>query len=246
MNIILSGAVGRMGHQVAEQAKIAGLSIVCGIDNRSHLSDFSFPVYPSFSEVKEKGDVIIDFSSASALPETLEYALAHSTPVLLAATGYTENDLQLIHDASKKIAIFKSANMSIGIQALKVLAKKTAMMLEGFDIEIVERHHNQKADAPSGTALLLLDAVKNDDSEAMFGRHGTSCKRKENEIGVHAIRGGTVAGEHEVGFYGQHEVITITHSAQDRSVFAAGAIRAAAFLCNQKPGLYDMSDMIQF
>lgn len=246
MNIILSGACGRMGHQVVEQAKIAGDTVICGIDQRSDLSDYAFPVYPSFTDVKENGDVIIDFSSASGLAGVLNYAVTNTVPVLLAATGYTDADMEKIKDAAKVIPVFKSANMSIGVQALKVLAKKASQMLKGFDIEIIEKHHNQKADAPSGTALLLLDAVKDERSEAVFGRHGASCKRRENEIGVHAVRGGTVAGEHEVGFYGQHEVITITHSAQDRSVFAAGAIRAAAFLCEQKPGLYDMSDMIQF
>ena len=220
-----------------EQAKI-----VCGVD--VHVEQWSdFPVYPSFSLVEEEADVIVDFSRPEILPTLLAYAKARHLPVVLASTGYNEEDLAAIAEAAKEIPVFRSANMSLGVYVLKTLAHQAAQLLPGFDIEIIEKHHNQKIDAPSGTALMLYDAVSHSDTIPVFGRNGRTQKREKREIGVHAIRGGTVPGEHEVGFYGPSEVVTLSHSAQDRSIFARGALKAARFIAKQAPGEYSMDDL---
>ncbi len=242
MKILLSGACGRMGRQIAALA--AENAIAAGVDVNP-VQDFPFPVYPSFSLVKEEADVIVDFSRPEALGALLDYALEKKLPVVLAATGYNEKDLEKISAAAKEIAVFRSANMSIGVYVLKTLAARAAKLLPDFDIEIVEKHHNQKIDAPSGTALMLLDAVSAPETVPVFGRCGRTQKREKTEIGVHAVRGGTVAGEHEVGFYGPGETVLLSHSAQDRSIFARGALRAAAFIAARQPGAYDMSDLAE-
>ncbi|MBR3109480.1 MAG: 4-hydroxy-tetrahydrodipicolinate reductase [Clostridia bacterium] len=243
LKILLSGACGRMGRQVANLAEDEQAVIACGVD--VHVEQWSnFPVYPSFSLVEEQTDVIVDFSRPESLPALLEYAKAHHLPVVLASTGYNEEDLAAIGEAGKVIPIFRSANMSLGVYVLKTLAHQAAKLLPGFDIEIIEKHHNQKIDAPSGTALMLYDAVSNPDTVPVFGRNGRTQKREKQEIGLHAIRGGTVPGEHEVGFYGPSEVVTLSHSAQDRSIFARGALKAAKFIESQKPGEYSMDDLV--
>ena len=243
LKILLSGACGRMGRQVANLAEDEQAVIACGVD--VHVEQWSnFPVYPSFSLVEEQTDVIVDFSRPESLPALLEYAKAHHLPVVLASTGYNEEDLAAIGEAGKVIPIFRSANMSLGVYVLKTLAHQAAKLLPGFDIEIIEKHHNQKIDAPSGTALMLYDAVSNADTVPVFGRNGRTQKREKQEIGLHAIRGGTVPGEHEVGFYGPSEVVTLSHSAQDRSIFARGALKAAKFIESQKPGEYSMDDLV--
>ena len=244
LKIILSGACGRMGRQVAALAEENGVQIVAGVDVHP---DFAcgFPVYPSFSLVKETADAIIDFSRPEGLASLLEYALAHHLPAVLAATGYQEKELQLIADATKEIPVFRSANMSLGVYVLQSLARQAARLLPDFDIEIVEKHHNQKADAPSGTALMLYDAVKNEETLPVFGRHTRTEKREKREIGIHAVRGGSVPGEHEVGFYGPCDTVLLTHSAQDRSIFARGALKAARFIAVQVPGAYDMSALAE-
>ena len=239
LKILLSGACGRMGHQVANLAEEEGAVIVAGVDVHAEAWDH-FPVYPSFTMVQEDADVIVDFSRPEGLSALLSYARAHRLPVVLAATGYNEQDLAAISAAAKEIPIFRSANLSLGVYVLKTLAHQAAQLLPGFDIEIVEKHHNQKLDAPSGTALMLYDAVSQPHSAPIYGRSGRTQKRDTNEIGLHAIRGGTVPGEHEVGFYGPSEVVTLSHSAQDRSIFARGALRAAHFIVQQQPGEYDM------
>lgn len=244
LKILLSGALGRMGRQVAALAEDEQAEIVAGVDVKND-GEQSFPVYPSFSLVQEKADVLIDFSRPEGLPALLSYAKAHQMPVVLAATGYNEDDLCAIREAGKEIAIFRSANMSLGVYVLRALAHQAAQLLPGYDIEIIEKHHNQKIDAPSGTALMLYDAVSTPQTMPTFGRSGRTQKREKNEIGIHAIRGGTVPGEHEVGFYGPSEVITISHSAQDRSIFARGALKAAHFIAAQAPGNYDMEDFAQ-
>ena len=178
----------------------------------------------------------------------LDYATKYRVPVVIASTGLTDEQLHQIAEASKVVPIFRSGNMSLGIALLRALAKKAAGVLgDAFDVEIVEAHHNRKLDAPSGSALMLLDAVKSaypDEREAVFGRHGRDCKRQHQEIGMHSLRGGTVTGEHEVCFFGTGERIRISHSAENRGVFAAGALRAAAFLMNQQPGMYSMDDVV--
>ena len=242
LKILLSGACGRMGRQVANLAEDEQAVIACGVD--VHVEQWSnFPVYPSFSLVEEQTDVIVDFSRPESLPALLEYAKAHHLPVVLASTGYNEEDLAAIAEAAKEIPVFRSANMSLGVYVLRTLARQAAQLLPGFDIEIVEKHHNQKLDAPSGTALMLYDAVKGEESVPVYGRSGRTQKRETREIGLHAVRGGTVPGEHEVGFYGPSEVVTLSHSAQDRSIFARGALRAARFVSACPPGEYGMDDL---
>lgn len=245
MKILISGALGFMGREVAAQAKTMGIEVACGVDVAPGTADF--PLYTTFEDCPPV-DVIVDFSTWKPGADLLTYALKHRIPAVIATTGLSEEQLAAIDEAAKVIPIFRSGNMSLGIALLRALAKKAASVLgETFDIEIVEAHHNRKADAPSGTALMLLDAVKEgceSEREAQFGRHGRDCKRRKQEIGVHALRGGTVTGEHEVCFFGTSERVKISHSAENRSVFAAGALKAAAFLAGQKPGMYSMDDVV--
>lgn len=243
IRVILSGACGRMGAQVTALSESRNVKIVAGVDVNVR-TDLPFPVYPDFSMVEEKADAIIDFSRPEGLHALLQYALEKKMPCVLCATGYNENDLSAIADAAKSIAIFRSANMSLGVYVLKTLCARAAQMLPDYEIEIIEKHHNQKLDAPSGTAVMLYDAVASENSEAIHGRHGRTQKRQPNEIGMHAIRGGSVAGEHEVGFYGPGEYVTLSHLAQDRSIFANGALRAAQFIVGQAPGEYDMGSLV--
>lgn len=245
MKILISGALGFMGREVARQAAEHGMEVACGVDIVPGQADF--PLYQTFEDCPE-ADVIVDFSTWKPGADLLTYAVKHRIPAVIATTGLSEEQLSAIDEAAKVIPIFRSGNMSLGIALLRALAKKAAGVLgESFDIEIVEAHHNRKADAPSGTALMLLDAVKEgcaEEREAVFGRHGRDCRRRRQEIGVHALRGGTVTGEHEVCFFGTSERIRVSHSAENRSVFAAGALRAAEFLVGQKPGLYSMDDVV--
>ena len=245
MKILISGALGFMGREVAAQAKTLGIDVACGVDVVPGTADF--PLYTTFENCPPV-DVIVDFSTWKPGADLLTYAVKHRIPAVIATTGLSEEQLAAIDEAAKVIPIFRSGNMSLGVALLRALAKKAASILgETFDIEIVETHHNRKADAPSGTALMLLDAVKEgceSPREAVFGRQGRDCKRRKQEIGVHALRGGTVTGEHEVCFFGPSERVKISHSAENRSVFAAGALRAAAFLQGQKPGLYSMDDVV--
>lgn len=244
LKLLLCGACGRMGRQVAAFAQECNAQVVAGVDVHPELGA-DFPLYPSFSMVREEAQVLVDFSRAEGLTAVLSYALEKKLPVVLAVTGYNENDLAAIHEAARHIPIFRSANLSLGVSVLQALAAQAARLLPEFDIEIIEKHHNQKVDAPSGTALMLYDAVKTQDSQAVFGRHTRSQKREAREIGVHAIRGGSVPGEHEVGFYGPGETVLLTHSAQDRSIFARGALKAAAFIAHQQPGEYGMQALAQ-
>ena len=239
LKILLSGACGRMGRQVAACVEETDAVIVAGVDVHPQ-GNAAFPVYPSFELVKEEADVIIDFTRPEGLHGLLAYARKHHMPLVLAATGYQERELSLIAEAAREIPVFRSANLSLGVYVLKALSARAARLLPEFDIEIVEKHHNQKLDAPSGTALMLYDAVKNEQSQPVHGRHTRTQKREQQEIGLHAVRGGTVPGEHEVGFYGPGETLLLTHSAQDRSIFARGALKAAAFIAARQPGEYDM------
>lgn len=245
MKILISGALGFMGREVAALAKKDGIEVACGVDIMPGQADY--PLYTTYEQCPDV-DVAIDFSTWKPGADLLTWAVKHRVPAVIATTGLSEEQLAAIDEAAKVIPIFRSGNMSLGIALLQALAKKAASVLgDSFDIEIVETHHNRKADAPSGTALMLLDAVKSgctEEREAVFGRHGRDCKRKPQEIGVHALRGGTVTGEHEVDFFGTSERIKISHSAENRSVFAAGALRAAEFLVDQKPGLYSMADVV--
>lgn len=242
-SLIISGARGRMGRMLAQQAGSFGFAVVAGVDQMADTTG-DFPIYARFDQIQETAQVMVDFSSPACLNDLLAYANSHGTACVLGTTGYDEADLQRIQEAATMLAIFQSPNMSRGIYVLRQLAAQAAQMLAGFDIEIIEKHHNQKADSPSGTALALLDSVKSADSIPVFGREGLHTRRKPGEIGLHAVRGGSVPGEHEVGFYGLGEVITLSHAAQSREVFAAGALAAAAFMVGKPAGLYGMADLM--
>ena len=243
MNILLLGACGRMGKHVSD---LAGKEIVCGVDRTP--SPMPFPVYQSFAEVSKHVDVVIDFSSAEDISERLAFCTARDIPIVLAATGYSKAELTLISACAYKIPVFKTGNLSLGVNLLQYLSKKAAQILgDGFDAEIIERHHNHKKDAPSGTALMLAESVNEGfggNKENVYGRNGIVGERKAREIGIHAVRGGTIVGEHEVMFAGEDEIITLSHSARSRKVFAAGALKAASWLINKPAGLYDMNDLL--
>ena len=249
VNFLMSGCNGRMGQVIAESVKErSDIALVCGVDTYTERKN-DFPVYPDFTAINEKVDVIIDFSNPSALDGLLAYAIENSIPCVLCTTGYSDAQLEAIGKASEKIAVFRSGNMSLGINLLIELAKTAAKVFgQDFDVEIVEKHHKMKIDAPSGTALMIADgiaSVRDDDPEYIYDRHSARKKRDQNEIGISSIRGGTIVGEHDVIFAGNNEVLTITHQAQSRSLFAVGAINAAAFLAGKPAGSYDMSDLLK-
>lgn len=222
---------------------------VGGVDKFADPSQFSVPVFKSGKDVNVDADVIIDFSRPDALDEILEYALAHKTGIMLATTGYSAEQQQAIDKASQSIAVFQSSNMSLGVNLLIELCRKASQVLgEKFDIEIIEQHHNQKVDSPSGTALSIANAINEEfenSKEYVYGRHDKNCRRTDKEIGIHAIRGGTIVGKHDVLFIGKDEVITVSHEAQSRAVFAQGAIRAGIFLSTKTSGKYSMKDLLQ-
>ena len=246
-DIILCGANGKMGRVIRDiVSKRDDCRIAAGIDLNTQ-SD-SFPIYSSFDEIKEDADVIIDFSHPSALTNILTYCKKRKMPVILATTGFSDVQKKEFTEASNEIPVFFSANMSLGINLLIALAKTATKLLEGnFDIEIVERHHNQKIDAPSGTALAIADAIDETLSypaEYVYDRHAVRKKRKKTEIGLHAVRGGTIVGDHDIIFAGTDEVIELKHSAHSKEVFAVGAIKAAKFITDKPAGLYNMNDII--
>lgn len=244
MKIILVGACGKMGAEIAKAAK---QNIVCGID--LFPASLPFPVYDSIEKVKEKADVLIDFSSANGIFERLSWCKRMGVPAVLAATGYSEEDIKTVEEFSKSIPIFKTGNFSLGIALAEYVSEKAAAFLgEDFDAEIIERHHNQKKDAPSGTALMLAESVKRgfeSEKHFVYGRQGMTGAREKAEIGVHAVRGGTIVGEHEIMFAGDDEIFTISHSARSRKIFAVGALRAAEWLTTQPAGLYNMRDLLK-
>lgn len=249
VNIILCGCGGKMG--AAVQQAVAGrddCKIVAGVDI-SAFQNPDFPTYKSISDVCEIADVIIDFSHPSALEEILNYCQTHSgTAAVLCTTGYTPDQVDKIHNSANNIPIFYSRNMSLGVNLLIELAKKAESVLgDSFDVEVVEMHHNQKIDAPSGTALMIADAingVRENQMKYTYDRHSQRIKRNKREIGLHSVRGGTIVGEHQVIFAGQHEVLTLSHSAQSKELFASGAVNAAVFMKCKGKGLYDMSDIV--
>lgn len=247
LKIMISGCCGRLGSAVARlAADRRGFEVVCGVDPAA--GDTPFPVYSSFGEVKETCDVLIDASHHSLTPDLLAFAAERGLPTVICTTGHTDPETEMIVAYSKKIPILKSRNMSIGVNLLIELVKKAAQSLgEGFDVEIVEAHHSKKLDAPSGTALMLADAVKSvrEEAEYVYDRHDVRRERGENEVGIHSIRGGTIVGEHSVIFAGRDEVITLSHSAGSRDLFAAGALKAAEFAADAAPGLYTMADVIK-
>ena len=220
--------------------------ISCGVDIAE--GDKTYPVYNCFVDVQEKPDVIIDFSNPLVLDDMLTFAVDNQTPVIICTTGFSEAQVQKIKNTAKQIPVFYSGNMSLGINVLIALSKMAAKVLfNSFDIEVVEKHHNLKIDAPSGTALMIADAINEEigDAQYIYDRHAYRKKREHNEIGIHSIRGGTIVGEHEVIFAGHDEVVSLKHQAQSKGVFAAGAVNAAAYMKDKPAGLYDMSDVLK-
>ena len=243
MKIVLVGACGKMGREIAA---IAGDNIVCGIDVVP--SPLAFPVYPSLEMVTQRADVLIDFSSASGIVDRLIWCSKNHVPAVLAATGFSEEEQRAIKEVSKRLPVFQTGNFSLGIALTQYVAQKAAAFLgETFDVEIIEKHHRQKKDAPSGTAVMLAQSVKNGfaaNKRNVYGRQGMTGARQKDEIGIHAVRGGTVVGEHEVMFLGEDEIFTISHSAGSRRIFANGAVRAAEWLLSQPAGLYNMQNLL--
>ena len=245
MKVLMNGALGKMGAQIwtlLESGK-NGAQIACGVDINA---DGSNPrILKSLDEFQGKADVIIDFSNHACTKSLMEYAVRTKTPCVVATTGQTAEELEIIENASKEVAIFRSANMSIGVAVLADFARRAAELMPGADIEIVEKHHNQKLDAPSGTALMLAEEIKQAKTDATFvcGRYGHQ-KRSPKEIGIHALRMGGVIGEHEVILATPTETITLKHEAHTRALFADGALVAAEFLVGKPAGFYNMKDIV--
>ncbi len=246
VKILLSGAMGRLGKACCEAASDGGCRVVAGIDVAPAAE--SIPIYTSPAEVAVEADVIIDCSHHTAILPLLDYAKQKKLPIVICTTGHTEEETAAIRAASEVIPVFFSRNMSLGINLLIELAKKAASVLgEAYDIEIIEQHHNKKLDAPSGTALMIADAINETaggDMEYCYERESRRALRPKKEIGIHSVRGGTIVGEHEVLFAGTDEVIRISHSAASREVFARGAVRAARYMVGKNPGFYDMSTLV--
>lgn len=247
-NIILSGANGKMGRVIDRLvSQDENCRIVCGVD----IADFGendYPVFKSFKEIDKEADVIVDFSHPSVLSGLLEYAKAKKLPVIIATTGLSSEQKDSLKEASREIPVFFSANMSLGINLLIALAKKaTAILEDNFDIEIIEKHHNQKIDAPSGTALAIADAISETLSKTpqyVYDRASVRKKREKREIGIHSVRGGSIVGVHQVIFAGQDETIELNHQATSKEVFAVGSIKAAKFMKGKPAGFYTMDDLI--
>ncbi len=249
IRMILHGCSGAMGRAVTGIVKETdGIEIVAGVDVNP-MSPEGYPVYESLSGVEEEADVIVDFAAAAAVDGLLRFAESKRIPLVLCTTGLSEAQLARVRECAGRVAVLRSANMSLGVNLLLKLVQDAAKVLaaSGFDMEIVERHHNRKLDAPSGTALALADSL----NEAMNGayhyvydRHDRHEKRDPGEIGIASVRGGSIVGDHDVIFAGQDEVVTISHTAYSRAVFAKGAVEAAVFLAGKPAGLYSMADVI--
>lgn len=248
INIAISGAAGRIGRTIYKSLiGSKDYNIVFGVD-AFPCDDLPYPVYRSFADCPMICDVVLDFSSPAMLDGILDYAVKNGVKCVLATTGHTEEQMKRIRYASKQVALFKSANMSLGVNLLANLSKEAMKFLgDGYDVEIVETHHNQKLDAPSGTAFALADAINSVRENGLiptFGRRETAKRREKSEIGIHAIRGGTVVGKHDVMFLGAGEQVILSHEAESKEVFVRGALRAADYLMTKATGLYDMNSII--
>lgn len=247
---IMHGCNGHMGQVITDLIRAdEGIEIVAGID-LVDCRDNGYPVFTKIWDCNVEADVIIDFASAKATDELLKFSVERRIPVVLCTTGLTEEQLRAVEEASKKVAVLKSANMSLGVNMLMKLLKDAVRILApaGFDIEIVEKHHNRKLDAPSGTALALADSINevlDNEYEYKFDRSQDHKKREKKEIGISAVRGGTIVGDHDVIFAGTDEVITFSHTAYSRAIFGKGAIQAAKFLAGKPAGYYNMSNVIE-
>ena len=251
VRFIMHGCNGKMGQVISKIVKDdPNAEMVAGIDKYMGIAN-EYPVFESIDKCDVEADVIIDFSNASAVDGLLDYCVEKKIPVVLCTTGLSEAQLQRVNEASKEVAVLKSANMSLGVNILLKLLQDAAKVLApaGFDIELVEKHHNQKVDAPSGTALALADSINEAlDNEYTYNydRSQVRQKRDKKEIGIVAVRGGTIVGEHEVIFAGEDEVIEFKHTAYSKAVFGKGAVEAGKFLKGKDAGLYNMKDVIQF
>ena len=247
--IILTGACGKMGNVIQSVvSNKEGCEIVAGVDILND-GKAPFPVYENIKNVKEEADVVVDFSSPALLDGLLSFCKETKTALVIGTTGFDECQKNIIKEASKDIPVFFTYNMSLGINLLVSLAKKAVQILgDDFDIEIIEQHHNQKIDAPSGTALMLADAISEEFDKPKkyeYDRHSKREKRTKDEIGIHSIRGGTIVGEHQILFAGRDENITLSHSARSKEVFAVGAVNAAIYMTEKENGMYDMAELIK-
>jgi 4-hydroxy-tetrahydrodipicolinate reductase len=247
VNILLNGCCGKMGSVVSTLAKgNTNLKIAAGVDKFGKATDY--PVYANIFDCREKVDVILDFSRPDSLDNLLEYSKQNNLPIVLCTTGFTPEQINKIEEYSKVIPIFRSANMSLGVNIVNnILKKVSALLYSNYDIEIIEKHHNQKVDSPSGTALLLANTIKKaipEETNFVYGREGIG-KREHKDIGIHAVRGGSIVGDHEVIFAGQGETIEINHYAVSRDVFAAGALKACEYMAGKPNGLYSMDNLLE-
>ncbi len=247
INVLINGINGRMGQEVLNQANNSeDFKICAGVDKYNN-KNYTFPVYDNVNSIIEMPDVIIDFSVPEASMNILEFAKSKRVPIVIATTGFSEEQLNVIKDASKTIPVFRSGNMSYEINIMADIVGKLAKQLNNSDIEIIETHHRNKLDAPSGTALILADSINeslDNKMEYQYNRHSVRQKKPDNEIGIHSIRGGTEVGKHTVMFLGENETLEITHTVTSRSIFANGSLKAAKFLIGQENGLYNMKDLI--
>ncbi len=249
IRILMSGCNGKMGQVITKLCSTdPNLKIIAGVTKDPKKITNPYPAYSSFEEVKEVADVVIDFSSPDILPSLLKYCHDHRCALVLATTGFSEKDNEVIRQASEVIPVFKTANMSIGINVLIDLVTRACTSLGGFDIELIEKHHNEKKDAPSGTALMIAKEINNalDDSmEFVYDRTDRDIKRASNEIGISVVRGGTIPGEHTILFAGKDEILEVKHSALSRDIFAVGALKAAKYIITKKNGMFDMKSMLK-
>lgn len=245
IKIIVSG-LGNTGREIVKCInETEGVEVFCAVSDHD-LKGVDFEIYPKFSDIQGKADAIIDFSKTSRLEEILDYGVSTKTPVIIGTTAHSDEQNEKVKEVSKLIPVFKSSNTSIGITVMLQLVKTATRLLDGFDIEIIEKHHNRKEDCPCGTAFMTADAIKEVRNELtnIYGRHGKNAKRQENELGIHTIRGGTIIGDNDVIFAGDDEVLEIKHKAGSNMIFAKGAVMAAKFIVNAENGLYDMNDVL--
>lgn len=251
MKLLIWGFLGRLGQTLQNDAKNKEyIDEICGFDKFAKEEIINgYTVFNDISKINKKFDFIIDFSKPESLDELLKYAISTKTPLVIATTGHTDEQLNQIKEASKKIAIFKSTNMSLGVNLLIELAKSaTKVLKDNYDIEIIEQHHNIKVDSPSGTAITIaenINSVCNNEKEYILGRSSKNHRRDKKELGIHSIRGGSVIGKHDVLFLGNDEFITLSHEAQSKSIFTEGALKAAQFIKDKNPGMYSMSDLLK-
>ena len=246
IKVLINGINGRMGQEVLKQINLSDdFEVSCGVDKFDN--NLNIPTYSDINLIKENPDVIIDFSIPEASMNILEFAKQKNIPIVIATTGFSDEQLSIIEETSKIIPVFRSGNMSYEINIMADIVSKLATQLKDSDIEIIESHHRNKIDSPSGTALILADSINdslNNEMDYQYNRHSIRQKRPDKEIGIHSIRGGTEVGKHTVLFLGENETFEITHTVTSRSIFAKGAFKAAKFLVNQEAGLYNMKNLI--